>query len=305
MIILFSGENSMFIGLWLCFTLSKTSALIFSKLTSNRIGKKSVSDFARFLLINGLGACVFFLFLSKFQIKYSAATLLFAFIYAVIVILSLLQNVIAYRYIEISNLNVIRNGGSMAMSSITGFLLFNEPCTLKTVLRIVLLFATIFLIFLGSKKSETTKTEKKNGLIVGIIALVSVVLAAAGSILLKYYAITPTVTDTSSLFFLTNVILIVVTLFYLLLAPARSTNNEQREKLTLSKMLIFLCNTFFSNVTSLLQALLIARTDISVFSPLSTAFGILSGVAASLIFRERLKLFDWLAVSIAIIAIAI
>lgn len=295
----------MFIGLWICFCLSKISSFIFTKLTSNQISKKSSADFARFLIINGLCACAFFLVSGKFQIHLNSVTLLFAFIYAVIVFASLLLNVISFRLIEISNLNVIRNTGSMLINLAVGFFLFSEAVTFKNILRIVLMCVATFLIFLG-KKGKSGEVKKGTGILVlGVIAVLSTVSIAASTITLKYFSIVPNTKDTNSLFFLTNAIMVVGALFYMPLLPKRSESTDKAERFTLTKLLIFLGNTVSSNVGSLLSALLIAKIDISIYSPLSTAFAILCGISASLIFKEKLKLFDWLAVLIAALTIAI
>ena len=61
------------------------------------------------------------------------------------------------------------------------------------------------------------------------------------------------------------------------------------------RALVFVGNTVCNNVGSLVGILLIAIIDVSVYSPLVSALGIISGVAASLIFRQRLGALSYLA----------
>ena len=50
---------------------------------------------------------------------------------------------------------------------------------------------------------------------------------------------------------------------------------------------------------------IIARMDVSVYSPISSATGILAGLVASLIFKEKIGIFSCIPAVIALIAVII
>ena len=64
-------------------------------------------------------------------------------------------------------------------------------------------------------------------------------------------------------------------------------------------------NTVCSNISSLVGIWIVAQMDISVYTPIGSALGIVVGVVASLIFREKLGIFSYLAAAVACAALII
>lgn len=286
--------------LWPLVAAANFGGTYFSKLTSRELGVQKV-DNSLFLLINGVSACLFFAFSSGFRIGINTPTLIYAIIFALVVLGSLLFNIYAYRYISVSNLNIIKNSGSLIVSTLLGILLFNEQLQLKDYFRTGLMLIAVFLILLSGKSSDNP-AKKKNFFALIVIIPISILLTVASSVLLKFYGSAKGVLNADSLFFFTNVVLILFTVLRLIFGGKKVLASS---KLTLPLLAIFLGNTVSSNVGSLLSAQLLKFVDISTYTPLITAINIIGGAVGSLVFKEKLKLCDILAVLVAVVAIMI
>ena len=119
------------------------------------------------------------------------------------------------------------------------------------------------------------------------------------------YAFVSVAADQNSFFFLTNVFIVAVAL---LVMACDGIKKPAHFKTALSmvnpkKSLVLIFNILCSGACSLLGIFLIARMDLSVYSPIMSAIGILSGVAASLLLRERLGTLSYVAAAIACITV--
>jgi drug/metabolite transporter (DMT)-like permease len=64
-------------------------------------------------------------------------------------------------------------------------------------------------------------------------------------------------------------------------------------------------STICSNIMSIVGVWIIAKIDVSLYTALSSALSIITAVVGSVLFRERLGFFSYLAMIFAIIAIII
>ena len=64
-------------------------------------------------------------------------------------------------------------------------------------------------------------------------------------------------------------------------------------------------STVCSNVGSLLTVKLLAIVDISIYTPVWSALGVIISLTASIIFREKLGIFSYLAAAVACVAVII
>lgn len=229
-------------------------------------------------------------------------------IYAVIVTVSLVLNLIAYRLINIASLTVILSAAGLITTSAVGMILFSEPFEAKILFRIAIMFAAAILIFFDGRHGQgRTKSEGDKKLSFGAVAVILAILVAscASTVAVKYFSLDTRVTDENSYFFLTNAFLVAIGLavmaFDLIIRPKEA--KDAFSVLQPSSLASIVGNTVCSNIGSLAGLLLIAQMSVSVYTPISSAIGILSGFIASLCFRERVGILSYLAAAGAFIAI--
>ena len=165
-------------------------------------------------IINAVIACCFFSISSKFDINLNTATVIYAFVYALIICINLSAQVFAFSKAPVSVVTIVSMAGGILLPTLFGVVWFEENITLRLVLSSVFIMLAAFLPFAGNKG------EKKAFSIFTIfICALMFVLNGASVILLKLYAIDEikkNVCDSTSMFFMTNVAILVVCLAALL-----------------------------------------------------------------------------------------
>ncbi|MBQ8893873.1 MAG: hypothetical protein IJ043_05630 [Clostridia bacterium] len=265
-----------------------------AKLTSNTVGK-SRSSFAFFLAVNGIVACLFFLISGGFRIGINSITLLFSLLYAAVVLLALFCNLKALQLAEICNVNVMNSAGGLLINSAVGFLFFQEHIDFPKLLRILLMLGAVLLIFLEKR----TGKKPKPGFLPVLLGMIGAGLA--NNLLLKFYAMTPGTANENSFFFLTNAMLTGGAALWFL-ALQKRVPVPLKPLLTPRSLLPFAGNTVCSNVNSLISLQLIGRLELSVYTPLTGALNVLVNLLASLLFREKLGVYSYLAAALALVA---
>ena len=285
---------------------------VFSKLCSNILIQNSVAKYSLVLIINSFVACLFFGIFGGFKISVNSVTLLYSIIYAAIAAVSIVSNVIVYRYASISNANIVSSSCSMVCTAIAGWIFFSEEIDILNVIRLLIMIVAIVFVFFDQKKKESTikpTVERKKGNVFALAVIISIIAicGCANTVVLKAFAGSKRVTDEKSFFFLTNVFLLIVSLVVFIVACLHK-KGEFKDSVHLlhPKQLIAIGgNTVCSNVSSLVSVLIVARLDVSIYSPISSALGIIVGLVGSLMFKEKLGVFAYIAAAIACIAVVI
>lgn len=295
------------IGMWIGLFLAQLGGLAFSKYSSRQLDGRSTDGYAFFMLINGLTACAFFFVSGGFRVTVTVNTLLFAVAYAIIVLMSLIATLKAYQTVEISNVNVVQNASNLVASSALGCLLFDETIDGVKILRILLMLAAVVLIFLGTRtKQPSGDRHSARPLRFAVIALLLTVAASGSVIVPKFYARASGVADDNSFFFLTNAVLVIGALIWLIALRLRGrTKAGLPDSFFNWRLVFFMGNTVCANVASLIGIRLIARMDVSLYTPISAAIGIFCGGVASVLFREKWNVFAVLAVVLAAVAVMV
>ena len=300
--------------LLLIYLLAGVGSTSFSKATSKVVSGASRAKYLLFLIVNGIAACIFFWISGGFKLDVNLPILIYSAIYALIVILILILTMIAYRLVSVSGVNIIKSGCGLLGTSAIGFILFSEELSLNSLIRIAVMMLAIVFTFIDARQNESggesRVSEKKNA---GVTLRLAVVLAliaivwCANTITLKYYTLDARVADENSLFFYTNVIISIgcgaVLLFEAILKKGKI--HDAKDILKPRAILYIVGNTSFANVCSLVGIILLKNMQVSVYTPVTSALGIVSGVMGSLIFREKLGVFSYLAAAAAIIAVII
>ena len=280
----------------------------FSKLCSDAVVGHSKDRYAVFMAVNGAVASVFFFISGGFRVEVNLPTFAYAAVYALIVVLSLISNMVALKYMNVVTLTVVTGTLGLIATSATGAWLFDEIIDTKNILRIAIMVAAVILFALDEKKGKKEKSGSPAFSLKAVtVILVMLTVNCASTVITKYYAIDTRVCDANSFFFFTNVILAAGGL--LLVATDLIKNSSgQKDIAPLFKPLNFLSlsgNTVCSNVGSLVGILIISKMDVSVYAPVSSAIGILAGFLGSLVFRQKMGWLSYIGALGAVVAVII
>lgn len=276
------------ISLWCLFFSVSLGEKICAKLSSNCL--KANGAYSYFFTINGTVACLYFLIASGFRLSLDLPTAMFALLYAGVILLSLYFGMKALQSLPIVYHSTINSTGNLVLTSILGVILFYETVRWQSVLRIILMLAATFLIFYDRKGSARLKKFP-------VLVAFGCISAGVGNYLvLKFYTIVPHQASDASFFFFTNLILVIVAVGWFLL-------KQQKFSVLSRSMLPFMANTLCSNTVSLISILLIARTDAIFYTPISSALGTLCVILASIIFKEKIGLYSYIAAGLTTVAV--
>ena len=290
--------------------LSTTVVKTLSKYCSNIVSASSVASYSLYLMFNGAIACIFFFISSNFKLSINLATALYSLIFAFVVIMSLI-GIFMYRFTNIATVTILTSACGLVATSALGIILFDEAITVNKIIQILIMLVAVTLTFYDknkrSKKSEDMKKPKRNILLLLAVTAIVTVASSSSTIITKYYALDTRVADESSFFFFTNLFLMLIAAIFFTVDSIIS-KERFKDALTLlhpKKSIGLIGKTVFSNIYSLVGILLIAIIDVSAYSPLSSAIVIISGVIASIIWRERLGVLSYLAALIACVVVFI
>ena len=154
-------------------------------------------------------------------------------------------------------------------------------------------------MFIGrnSNKAKTeaeneSKTEKRKKLIIVLSTLAFMsLIGAASTAVLKYYSADTNVTDQNSFFFITNIFSAFLVLPVLPFTMKRDKiKPSDLWKMVKSKKTIYSAvTTLNSNINSVVQLLLLGMMDVSIYTPLSSAFAFAAVDVATPIIGEKLN----------------
>ena len=195
------------------FAVMTLGELLFAKGCSNAVDRAGRTGYALFMFFNGVVSCMFFATVSGFRLTCTPITLVFAALFAAVVLVSLLSTLCAYTIADIANVSVINSACTLLVTTFMGVWLFRESFDWNKGLRVVLMLTATFLVFWDTRKRKGThaRTNTKGALwkLAGLLCLL-IVANGSSTILLKYFTQTPGVASENDFFFFTNVILIVV-----------------------------------------------------------------------------------------------
>lgn len=285
---------------------------IFSKLCSNTLSGGDKSGYTVFLTVNGIIACAFFFVSSGFRLTLTPLTVLYSVVYAVIVFLCLVFTMKAYSVATLSCVYVVKSACELIATSCIGFIFYKEEINAEKIVRILLMIAAVLLIFADLRKNTAALRSENNTprrKLFKTVAVLSILITSSvmSTVVLKLYSEETMVSDNNSFFFFTNVFLIIGSIGWFLIRNLKNPKilfhyiSEYNPK----SLLLFSGNTVCSNITSLVGILLIAKIDVSVYTPVTAALGIVCAVLASVLMREKPGLLNLAAALVAAAAVII
>ena len=286
-------------------------ARAFSKLSSNIVVGASKARYALFYAINSTVSCVFFIVADGFRVELNLITFIYSLVFAILVAASLFVSLRMLKLATISGVNILSSSFSLVLSSAMGFLAFSEELTAIKLIRIALMILAAVFVFIDEDRQSGRGSAKKSGRHAMRLLVLSVTASAVISCLItlvtKLYADSDAVASNNSFFFWTNAILLVGSLSFIafLFVKEKSSLIDSLSLLRPKKLVSLAGNTVCSNVGSIIALLLVARMDLSVYTPVASAIGVIVAVIASIIFREKLGIFSYLAAAVACAAVII
>ena len=300
----------------LIFGITTFTNSIFSKLCSNATRGTSKTTYALYYALHSAIACVFYFFSGGASVKLNTVTLLYSLALALLILLNMLISMLKLRYASILGAGILVSPISIMFTSLCGVLIFSETIAATTYIKVALLTVSALLIYFDlrvrtgkSESSDRAAEEKPKADLKKFfpLALAGVVLGAIQTIIPKMFALSDSVTDEHSFYLMTNVFMLLSSLFYFTLLSAKNKDNL-RDSLVIfepKRLAPTVLNVVSNNICSLVLIPSLAAVDLSVYTPVSSAYGIVVSVVASLCFREKLGVYSYLGAAVAMLAMII
>ena len=294
-----------------------------TRILSDVMRKKNSSTFSAdgltgtllYVFETSLFALFYFWALNGFQLKFNSTVVLYGLLYGIIVIVSLVTSIFVYNYASFAFVSFVSGSMTLILSLLSGVILFEETISVEKILRVVIMLGATAVIFIGrnsgkdkNEEKSGTKGEKRKKLIIVLSTIVFMsLIGAAGTAVLKFYSADPNVTDQNSFFFITNI-------FSALLVMPVLTFTMKRDKIELldlwkmvksKKSIYSAITTFNSNIHSIIQMLLLGMMDVSVYTPVSSAFTFVAVDVATPIIGEKLNKYTIIATAIAVLSVVL
>ena len=287
------------------------AARAFSKLCSNMVVGSSTAKYMLFYIINGGVSCVFFLVVDGFRVELNSETFIFSLIFAALVAASLFVSLWMLKLASISGVNILGSAFGLVLSSAMGFIAFSEEIVPIKFVRIGLMILAALFVFLDEGRQKKDGEGKKISFRALVPLLFAVTLSAVIGCLVtlttKLYTGSDSVASENSFFFWSNFILAfgAALVFGFICIKNKGSFSNSVSLFHPKRLISLVGNTLCSNVGSIIAIWLVAQMDLSVYTPVSSAIGVIVAVIASVIFRERLGIFSYLAAAVACTAVII
>lgn len=288
--------------------------VVIAKVNSGVFVNSSRSRYALYLTTTALVGCTFLFCLSGFHITLNRTTVLFSLLCSVIDITYLICNALIYRFAKISTVNIITSSAGMIAAALVGRIVFSEPITLTNVIKISIMLVSVAFVYVNAlrttdeKELKRSSAKKKSAVVAFLLVLVLIVSANQGSAtLLKFFGRSENVTDERSMFFVSNLVMILVGLSMLTyeIVKNKERPRELVKMFTKKNLVCWVGSTVCANTISIVGVSLLTMVDISIYTMVTAAFGVIISVVASIIFREKLGVFAYLAAALACAAVMI
>lgn len=287
------------------FTITKILSLICSKCCSNVLTNGGILGHSIYIFLVSVISCITYAAFTGFTFEFDKTTLLLSIALAVASVLSLLISLVIYRIASVSGVNVITTSLSLLTSALIGFIIFDEGVDSVKILRIIIMIIAGMFVYLDNISKETVRDKKTNSkkLLFALIILFLLLINSYTTIQSKLLASGRLVADVNTFFFMTNVYMLagsgMIILYFIFKKPL-----DVKKTLILLKpknLISMTGNTFGSNVSVILNVLILARMDLSVFTMISSALGIICAAFVSILFREKLGTFAQISIALSLV----
>ena len=291
------------------FCLTKILSLVCSKSCSNVLQKGGLLGNSIYIFLVSAISCVTYASFTGFTLEFDMMTFLLGIALALASTLSLLTSLVIYRLASVSGVNVITTSLSIVTSALIGFVVFGENVDSIKIIRMVIMILAGIFVYFDNVANETAESKKgiSKKLLFSLILLIQLLIGCYTTIQSKLLSGGNLVTDVNTFFFVTNVYMLLgsgaIILYFLFRKP-----QDVKQNLFLLKpknLIAMTGNTFGSNVSVFLNVLILARMDLSVFTMISSAFGIICAAVVSVMFREKLGVYAKIAIALSLVVAVI
>ena len=299
----------------LAYGISTFTNSVFAKLCSNATRGTSKTTYALYLALHSAIACIFYFLSSGASVRLNTVTLLYSLTFAVLILINMLVAMLKLRYASILGAGILISPVSIMFTSLCGVIIFSETIAPVTYVRVALMTVSAVLIFFDirimAKKDGNTdagKEKAKSNLKKFFpLAAIGVVLGAIQTIIPKLFALSDSVTDEHSFYLMTNVFMLVAALSSFAFLTVKNKENIKTSLVIFEpkRLAPTVLNVISNNVGSLVVIPILAVVDLAVYTPLTSAYGVVVSVVASLCFREKLGVLSYLGAAVAIVAMVI
>lgn len=305
-----------------CFILAlfTMGATLCAKRSSGLVVGNPVVGNAFYLILVGVSSCVSYVFVSGFTISINVATCLYSILYACICTVSMVSAIIAYKLMATSGVTVIQKAASVLSAFFLGWLLFGEQILPLKIVQLVFMLGAVAFVFLNQKQAKKAtdvslnESQKTPSPIVehrwtklAVILLLLILSTGSSTTITKYYVLDSRVTNYYSFCFFTNAFIalgsIVVVAFIWLKDRKQITPSLSIFKP--SKMINVVGNVICNSAAAPFNLWLLSNLELSIYTLFTSAIGILSGVAVSLLLKEKQGVWAYLAALFAIVALCL
>ena len=260
---------------------------------------------------NSVTAMIFFLCLTGFKLVVTPENILFGLALSVTCTGSLLLFLYTLSKFDIADVTVFKSGGCMILTYVIGLIIFSEKITLTNAIQLTVIAAAIGLVYYEHKSMAMKRKDKNSAFAILLLILLAVILAMQNLVNKLYMENLPNGSsgfldrNLNSFFFFTNVfqLLFGVTGFLFLYFRTKPTKAQLAPYFTPANLCVNSVNTIMSNLVGLFSTLIIALMDMSVFSPISSAIGIIAAGASSLLVKEKPSKFSIIAMALSVAAV--
>lgn len=268
-------------------------------------------NFTRHMFYISVLATFFLWVFNGFKITLNAPTLIFAVIYAIIIIISLPLNLIVLNYAPVSLVTITQMAGSVVISSLFSFAFLDTPLSLPTVISIILMVITVILPHLKKEEntSQSSQKPKQKLTVLGLI-LCAVLFVWSGviAIAVKLYTQTPGVADSNSWLAVCNAIIALVALAALSFVAVFKKENKAEvfRPFAVKPMLYLLAYTSVSGISAPLSVYALSLFPLPVYTVITSSLGIIFAFLMSLLlFKEKTNKLQIISAITALVAIVV
>ena len=297
--------------LWAGILASTCVSKFFSKKNSQTFAVGGLGGPLVYTVETSLFSLFFFWMFNGFSLSVNFRTCIYAFFYAIIVIIGLVIGIYMFRFGSFAFISFFRSALTLVASMILGRLAFSEAITPDRIVRVVLLlFAAGLLFFSNLKKSKrkagnNAKGEKLVHPLGVLFVIATSVLGCGSTYIVKRYSLDTGVGDSNSLLFMTNFFSAflgaLILLVYILVRKGEPIGIK---KIIVNKNVFnSLFTTLNSNLCSLMTVVIVGMMDVAVYTPVSSAFGFVAVALVAPIIKEKLDKYTVIATIIAVLSV--
>lgn len=247
-----------------------------------------------FMLLTHIIAAGYFFILAKGSVPLNITTAVFSAAYGTVCLSSVWFTMVGYNKTNLVYISVFSGAGSVIIPFILELCFSSQSFSITQILSVVLRMIAILIPLFSKQKGN-------KGL---AICFILFLISGFAGIIPKMYAENPTVLSNNSFCFWTNIFIIPFVVTIVLKNEGIKQLSSDMKKIGLINYAYIFSGTAISNISSLMLLYILTFVSATVYSVLSSSFGlILTALVSKLIYKERLTKQILLSAAVSVLAI--